>query len=333
MFRRNFNILVSVIFFLGVGGIPASGASEKIRVAHFPNVTHAPALIARATRHFENRLGDNIAIKWRTFNAGPEAIEALFAGAIDILYVGPNPAINGFVRSEGDALRIIGGVASGGSGFVVRENSKIEKFEDLRGKRIASPQKGNTQDVALHHRMREKGLKSKAEGGDVEVFHISGGDQITALLKEQVDGLWTVEPWLARLVAEADGKILFEEGELWPDAKYATTVLVVRRKFLNEHRDLVQKWVKAHEEIIDWINGNDAQAKKLFNEEFERETGASLPPAYLDRFFSRIQFTTDPMEASVRQSARWAFEIGYLGENEPHLDGLFDLSFLKQGNR
>ena len=191
-----------------------SGQSQKIRVGHFSNVTHAPALIARATQHFEARLGDGVLVEWKTFNAGPEAIEALFAGAIDILYVGPNPAVNGYVRSQGEALRILAGVARGGSGFVVRSDSGINQFEAIRGKRVSSPQKGNSQDVALHYWMRKKGLIPKTEGGDVEVFHIAGGDQITAFLKGQVDAAWTVEPWLTRLSAEASGRILFEEGEL-----------------------------------------------------------------------------------------------------------------------
>lgn len=327
MFNRPILKFLFVVLLLG-NQTPALAESTKVRVGHFPNVTHAPVLIARAKKHFENKLGPETAVDWKIFNAGPEAIEALFANAIDILYVGPNPAVNGFVRSQGEALRIIAGVASGGAGFVVRKDSGIERFEDIRGKRVASPQKGNTQDVALHHLMHEKGLVSRTEGGDVEVFHISGGDQITAFLKGQVDAIWTVEPWLTRLVTEASGKVLFEEGELWPEAKYATTVLVGRRKFMEEHPGLVEKWVGAHVEIIEWINSNYTQAKKLFNKEFEREGGKLLPPVYLDRFFARIQFTTDPMEFSVRESAQRAFEIGYLGGNQPDLKKLYELSFL-----
>ncbi len=327
--------VLKFLFFFFLSGIQATafGETVKVRAAHFPNVTHAPALVARATQHFESRLGEGSVIEWKTFNAGPEAIEALFAGAIDILYVGPNPAINGYIRSNGEALQIVAGVAAGGAGFVVRQGSGIERFEDIRGKRVASPQKGNTQDVALHYLMRQKGLASKTQGGDVEVFHIAGGDQITVFLKEQVDAIWTVEPWLTRLSSEANGQILFEEGELWPDAKYATTVLVVRRKFLKEHPDLVEKWVKAHVELIDWINGNYPKSKKLFNEEFARETGKSLSPAYLDRFFARIQFTSDPMEFSVRESADRAFAVGYLGKNKPDLKNLYDLSFLENRKR
>lgn len=317
-----------IILLLG-WAIPAVAESKEIRVGHFPNVTHAPALVARATRHFESRLGSEVTIEWKTFNAGPEAIEALFAGAIDILYVGPNPAINGYVRSKGKALRIIAGVASGGAGFVARPEAGIERFEDIRGKRVASPQKGNSQDVALHYLMHEKGLVPRTKGGDVEVFHVAGGDQITALLKGQVDGLWTVEPWLTRLVSEAHGKILFEEGELWPDAKYATTVLVASQKFIHNHPDLVERWVSAHAEITEWINSNYAPAKELFDQESEREVGKPLPAGYLDRIFARISFTTDPMKPQVLKSAERAEVIGYLGKGKVDLSDLFELSFLE----
>lgn len=316
---------------MGGGKISHAGKETvTIRVGYFPNVTHAPALIARATQHFESQMGENIKIEWKSFNAGPEAIEALFAGALDILYVGPNPAVNGYVRSRGDALRIVAGVASGGAGFVVRQGSGIGKFEDIKGKRVATPQKGNTQDVALRHLMKEKGLVSKDQGGEVEIFHISGGGPITAFLKGQIDALWTVEPWLTRLVTEANGKILFEEGELWPDGKYATTVLVVRKKFLDENPDLLQKWVEGHVKIINWINENYTQAKRIFNEEFEREAGKALAPAYLERFFARLTFTVDPMEDSVKESAKRAFEIGYLGRDPIDLANLYDVSFLNQ---
>lgn len=317
-------------FFFASVSVPAYSETPKIRVGHFPNVTHAPALIGRATQHFESRLGPDVLVEWKTFHAGPEAIEALFAGAIDILYVGPSPAVNGYVRSQGDALRIVAGVASGGAGFVARQGSGIEKFNDIQGKRVATPQKGNTQDVALRYLMKEKGLISKDRGGEVEIFHISGGDQITAFLKGQIDAIWTTEPWLTRLTSEANGKILFEDGEFWPDGKYATTILVARRKFIEAHPELMAAWIEAHVELTDWINGNYTKAKQLFNEEFAREAGKQLPPNYIDRFFARITFTTEPMEAQILESARRAHEIGYLGKQKLDLTHLYELSFLKE---
>ena len=328
-----------VIFILLVGFLfnfnsPGFCDAQKIRVGHFPNVTHAPALFARATNHFEKSFGESAKIEWKTFNAGSEAVEALFAGEIDILYVGPNPAINGFIRSKGQALRVISGVASGGAAFVVRKDSGIEKFEDIQGKRVSAPQKGNTQDVALLHSMKEKGLAPKNQGGNVEIFNISGGDQLTALSRAQVDAIWTVEPWVSRLVSEANGKILFEEKELWPEGKYATTVLVASKKFIDQHPDLVQKWVNGHVELTHYINHNLHEAKEIFNKELQFETGKYLAADYLDQCFNRIQFTDDPMQSSLQESAKRAAEIGYLGKNgNSDLSGLYDLSFLEQAKK
>ncbi len=325
-------LLSSVLIIILIQGLnpPVFGETQKIKVGHFPNVTHAPALIAHATGHFEKIFGENTKVDWKLFNAGSEAIEALFAGEIDLLYVGPNPAINGFVRSKGGALRIIAGVASGGAAFVVRPEAHMERFEDIKGKRVATPQKGNTQDVALLHLMKEKGLKPKAQGGDVEIFNISGGDQITAFVKGQVDAIWTVEPWVSRLVSEANGKILFEEKDLWPEGKYATTLLVVRKKFMDQHPDLVQKSVKEHIEITDYINKNLQEAKEIFNKELQYETGKFLSASYLDECFKKIIFTDDPMQSSVEESAKRAAEIGYLGRNTVDLKNLYELSFLSE---
>ena len=162
----------------------------------------------------------------------------------------------------------------------------------------------------------------------MEIFHIAGGDQITAFVKGQIDALWTVEPWVSRLVAEAKGKILFEENELWPEGKYATTLLVVRKKFKEEHPELIEEWVRGHVEIIRWLTDHLTEAKQIFNEELARETGKPLPPAYLDGSFRRIAFTQDPMESQVLEAAERAFQIGYLGRVKVDLSNLFDLSFL-----
>lgn len=311
-----------------------SGSPAKLRVGHFPNVTHGPALIARSLNHFEKVFHPKqIEIEWKTFTAGPEAVEALAANALDLLFVGPNPAVNGFVRSEGELLRIIAGTSAGGSAFVVRKDSGIKVFEDIRGKRVASPQLGNTQDIALRYLMKEKGLSSKAEGGDVEIFNLSGGEQLGAFLAKQVGAVWAVEPWVSRLVDEAGGQILFHERELWPEGRYATTVLVTRKKFSDKHRDLVQDWINSYLDLISWINQNPEDAKEALNLELKRETGKDLPQSYLDRCFQTIQFTSDPMESSVLVNAERAYVVGFLGKKKPDLSGLFDLSFLNAARR
>lgn len=325
---------IIILFFIVTGliipKISFAAESAKIRAGHFSTVTHAPALIGRAQGKFEEALKNKATIDWKIFNAGPLAIEGVFAGEIDILYVGPNPAINGFVKSRGQALRILSGVASGGSAFVVRPESDIEKFEDIKGKRVVTPQLGNTQDVALRYLMKEKNLKSKTAGGNVEIFNLNGGEQITVLSKGDVDAVWTVEPLVSRLEAEAGGKILFDEKELWPNGQYATAVLVVRKKFLDEHPELVQEWVNTHVEIIRWMKKNPEEAKKIFNAELKRETGAALLPQYLDSSFKRIEFTYSPLEDELKEAARQAFAVGFLGRVEPNLNGIYDLKFVNQ---
>jgi len=307
------------------------GAEEaKIRVAHFATVTHAPALVARAKGHFEQEFQGTAQIDWKIFNAGPLAIEALFADEVDILYAGPNPAVNGYVRSKGEALRVLAGVASGGSAFVVRSGSGIERFEDIRAHRVASPQIGNSQDVVLRFLMHQKGLKPRHQGGDVELFHVGGGDQLIAMARGEVDAAWTVEPFVSRLVSEAGGRILLDEGQLWPGGQYATALLVVRRKFVQTHPAWVEQWVRGHVTIIDWMNEHLEEAKRLVNEELRRETGASLSTAYLDQCFNRITFTYEPMEFSVLQSAKRAETLGLLGREKVTLDQLYDLSFLNR---
>jgi NitT/TauT family transport system substrate-binding protein len=165
-------------------------AQSVIRVGAFPNITHSQAMIGKANGWFEKAMGSNVKIEWKSFNAGPAAIEALFAGAIDIAYVGPNPAINGYVRSNGEALRIIAGATSGGAALVVRADSGINKPEEFHGKRIASPQQGNTQDVALRAWLKSKGLKTRDKGGDIEVMPIANPDQLTLFVKKEIDAAW-----------------------------------------------------------------------------------------------------------------------------------------------
>ena len=319
-----------IVFLSSIYAFDVFAQPITIRVGHFPNITHAPALVAKKMGYFEKALGSNYAVDWKIFNAGPEAMEALLAGELDFLYVGPNPAVNGFVRSKGEAVKILAGTAAGGSAFVVRKDSNIKRFEDISGKRVASPQKGNSQDVALIHLIREKNLSLRHEGGNVEIFNISGGDQITAFQRKEIDGIWTIEPWVSRLVSEADGHILFEESELWPEGKYATTLFVVRKKFMDKNPELVQRWIGSYVSFLDWFNQNYTQAKKIFNEELKIETGKELPSAYLEKAFGRIQFSYEPMKEQVLESAKRAAKIGYLGKNHVDLAELYELSFLEK---
>jgi NitT/TauT family transport system substrate-binding protein len=315
-----------VILFLSVPGL----GQTVMRVGAFPNITHAQAMVGKANGWFEKSVGPNAKIQWTSFNAGPSAIEALFSGAIDMTYIGPNPTISGYVRSNGEALRVVAGAASGGVALVVRNDSGIQKPEDFHGKRVASPQLGNTQDVALRAWLKAHGMTSTDKGGDVQVIPLANPDQLTLFLQKQLDASWAPEPWATRLMHEGNAHLFLDERDLWLHGQFVITNLIVSTKFLREHPDLVKKWVAAHVELTEWINGHLPEAKKILNQQIQKETGKALPPAVLDEAFGRMQVTYDPLRSSLLASAHSAFEAGLLGRQMPDLSGIYDLSILNQ---
>jgi NitT/TauT family transport system substrate-binding protein len=308
----------------------AQGNITTIRVGAFPNITHSQAMVGKATGFFEKALGPGVKIEWKTFNAGPAAVEALFAGAIDMTYVGPNPAIQGYVRSNGEALRIVAGATSGGAALVVRNDSGIQKPEDFHGKKVASPQQGNTQDVALRAWLLAHGLKSIDKGGDVQVLPMANPDQLTLFLKKELDAAWAPEPWATRLIREGNGRLFLDERELWPQGQFITCHLVASTKFLHDNPELVKKWIRAHVDLTDWINGHLPEAKKALNQQIQAETGKALPPAELDEAFARLQVTYDPLRPTLLTAAKSAFDAGFLGRQMPDLSRLYDLTLLNQ---
>jgi sulfonate transport system substrate-binding protein len=308
----------------------AQGNVTTIRVGAFPNITHAQAMVGKANGWFDKAMGPNVKIQWTSFNAGPSAIEALFAGAIDMTYVGPNPAINGYVRSNGEALRVVAGAASGGASLIVRNDAGIQGPQDFHGKRVASPQFGNTQDVALRNWLKKNGLKTNDKGGDVQIVPMANPDQLTLFLKKDLDAAWAPEPWATRLIHEGNGKLLVDERSLWPNGQFVIGLLVVNNKFLKAHPDLVKNWIRAHVELTDWINAHPGDAKKLLNEQIQRETNKALPADVLNEAFSRLQVTYDPLHAALNTAAQQAYDDGFLGRQMPDLSGLYDLTLLNQ---
>jgi NitT/TauT family transport system substrate-binding protein len=326
--RTRLGLFLAFFLFAATGLVFAQGG--VIRVGAFPNITHPQAMVGKANGWFDKAMGSQVKIDWKSFNAGPSAIEALFAGAIDMTYVGPNPAINGYVRSNGEALRIVAGATSGGAALVVRNDSGIQKPQDFHGKRIASPQMGNTQDVALRAWLKSNGLKTNDKGGDVQVIPIANPDQLTLFLKKELDGAWAPEPWASRLIREANGRLFLDERTLWPNGQFITAHLIVSSKFLKEHPDLVKKWLAAHVELTDWINGHKDEAKQLLNQQISKETGKALSADVLNDSFGRLQVTYDPLKSSLLNAAKSAFEAGFLGRQMPDLSGLYDLALLNQ---
>ena len=327
--KTNFGAMAAILL-IAASALHAQQKPTVLRVGYFPNITHAQALVGRANGQFEKSLGAGVQVEWKAFNAGPSAIEALFANAIDLTYVGPNPTVAGYFRSQGAAVRVIAGAASGGASLVVRKDAGIQSASDFHGKKVATPQLGNTQDVALRSWMRANGLKSREKGGDVQVIPISNPDQLTLFLKGQIDAAWAPEPWAARLVHEGGGRIFLDERDLWPDHQFVITNIIVSPKFLKEHPDVVKNFLRTHVELTEWINKNPAQAKQIMNQQLQKETGKALPAVVLDEAFSRMQVTYDPIHSSLLKSTQQAFDEGFLGRTQPDLSGLYDLKLLNE---
>lgn len=300
--------------------------AAELRLGFFPNVTHAQALYAKATRYFET---NGIDVKWQMFNAGPTAIEALFSDAIDATYIGPSPTINGYVKSHGEKFVIIAGAASGGAALVVRNAAGINNVADFAGKTLATPQLGNTQDISARIWLLDHNLRLKVQGGTVDLIPLSNADQLTMFRTKQLDAAWTVEPWVSRLELEGNGKIFLEEKTLWPEGKYVTTHLVVTRKYLADHCDTVQKLLAAHIKLTQIINSNKAKATVILNQQIRKETTRALREDVITRALDRVELTWDPIATSLEKQADAAYRIHFL-RKEPNLHGIYQLTLLNQ---
>ena len=321
-------IILAVMILFPISQQSFSQAEDKkvLRIGYFPNINHAQAVIGIGNGDFQKVLGNNIEIKPLVFNAGPSAIEALFAKQVDVTYVGPNPAINGYVVSGGEDIRIISGASSGGAVFIIRADSGIESTKDFANKKFASPQLGNTQDVALRNYLIENGYKTTENGGNVTVLPAKNPDILTLFLKKEIDGAWVPEPWGERLIKEANGKLFLDERDLWPDGKFVTGLIVARSEYLKQNPDVIEKFLKAHIEETQWINNNKEEAVKAFNTELKKLTGQTIPEDTLKESLIRLELTYDPIQQSLYKSANDAFDIGFLGKTKPDLSNIFDLN-------
>lgn len=342
-----------------------------LRLGYFPNLNHAQVIIGLANGHFQKALSENSSdsgenrdkgttIKEYVFSAGPSAIEALYAGQIDVAYVGPNPAINGYMASNGEGIRIISGSASGGAVFVVRNDSGILSTTDFGGKKFASPQLGNTQDVALRKYLKQNGYETVENGGNVTVVPVKPSDILTLMLKKEIDGAWVPEPWGARLVKESNAKIFVDERDLWPpDGKFATTNIIVRTDYLKDNPEVIRKLINAQIDETLWINStlNELQKSNVsstsgnvenqtsqnidkdgmelfihaFNDGLERITGNTVPEDELRDALQRLEFTYDPIKRSLFKMADDAYDLGLIGRGtKPDLTNIYDLGLLNQ---
>jgi NitT/TauT family transport system substrate-binding protein len=316
------------------GGTSVGGSNEKkiLKIGYFPNINHAQAVIGLGNGDFQKALGNNITVQPFLFNAGPSAIEALIAKRVDVTYVGPNPAINGYVVSDGKDLRIISGAASGGAVFVVRNDSGIKSPKDFAGKKFASPQLGNTQDIALRKYLLDNGYKTTDNGGNVTVTPVANPDILTLFLKKQLDGAWVPEPWGARLVKEANGRIFLDERSLWPDGRFVTANIAASTDYLKNNPDVIEKLLAAHVNETIWMDNHKDNAIKAFNIELKKLTGKTIAEDELRQAWSRMDFTYDPLKISLFRSANNAYDLGFLAKGKPRPDllGIFDLTRLDQ---
>ncbi|MEJ1177759.1 MULTISPECIES: ABC transporter substrate-binding protein [unclassified Pseudarthrobacter] len=312
---------------------PAGNPAAELKLGYFGNVTHAPALVGVSQGYIAKELGDT-KLTTQVFNAGPAAIEALNAGAIDATYIGPNPAINSFVKSGGESVNIIAGAAAGGAQLVVRP--EITSAADLKGKTLASPQLGGTQDVALRAWLATQGYKTNVDGsGDVAINPTENAQTLKLFQDGKLDGAWLPEPWASRLVLQAGAKVLVDEKDLWDGSlsgkagEFPTTILIVSKTFAAEHPDTVKALLKGHVKSVEWLNSAAADEKaKVINAALKEAAGAELKADVIDRSLKNIVFTVDPLAGTYPKLLKDGVEAGTTKQAD--INGIFDLTALNE---
>ena len=299
------------------------GAAATLRLGYFPNVTHAPALVGIGEGYFQAALGATT-LKLQAFNAGPSAIEALNAGAIDATFVGPSPALNAFVRSQGKSIRIVAGCTSGGAQLVVRDG--INAAADLKGSTLAVPQQGGTQDVALRAWLQKQGLTFTGGGADVSVTPIDNAQTFQLFSQGRLDGGWLPEPWSSRLVLDAGAHVLVDEADLWPGGQFLTTVLIVRTDFLAAHPQTVTALLRGLVQSVDAIAADPATAQATVNAQIAAAAGQAISDTVIARAFEHLHFTVDPLAGTLQTQLANAVAVGATQNADLH--GIYDLRLL-----
>ncbi|MEH0983401.1 ABC transporter substrate-binding protein [Micromonospora sp. CPCC 205556] len=335
-FRRSVSLVTLAVIGVAAAGTtaacgdedPGAGGSGPVtlRLGYFPNITHAPAVVGVEKGIFTEKLGTGVKLDTKTFNAGPAAIEAIFSGALDATYIGPNPTVNAFSKSKGQAVRVVSGAASGGVALVVKP--EITSVEQLRGRKVATPQLGNTQDVALRHWLREKGLKTTKEGGgDVKVVPQENSQTVETFTSGAIDGAWVPEPFVSRLV-NAGGKVLVDERDLWPDRRFVITNLIVSTRFLREHPEVVKKLVEGQVAANEFVNTRPDESQQAISDHIAKISGKPLDVKLIKQAWPTLEFTNDPIASSLKAGLDHAVTVEL---TQPvSLDGLYDLRYLNE---
>jgi NitT/TauT family transport system substrate-binding protein len=358
--KKSFFIIITLVTFLMLASTSLNSSNAQtnseiiktLRVGYFPNINHAQAVIGFNNGDFQKILGNNTKVETVVFNAGPSAIEALLANRIDAAYIGPSPTINGYVVSDGKDIRIVSGASSGGASFIVRNDSGINSVKDLGGKKFASPELGNTQDISLRKYIVKNGFNTVENGGNVTIVPVSNADIVTLFLKKEIDGAWVPEPWATRLVNEAHGKVFVDERSLWPPTgKFVTANIIVRTDYLKENPDVIKKLLEANVDETLWINkqlnktningineNNNSNSNILkvinaFNNGLKQITGKTIPNDELKEAFARTDFTYDPLKQSLYKIGNDANSLGFISNTkgkELDISGIYDLTLLNK---
>lgn len=327
--RRNLLALgLSAVPLAGLAACSSGGSDEKVklRLGYLPNITHAVPLVGLGTGRFAKALGKSVTLTGTSFNAGPDEVTALLSGAIDIGYMGPNPTVNAWSQSKGEAVRIIAGAASGGASLVV--SNKIKSWADLKGASIATPQLGNTQDVSARYFMKQHGLSTNQHGGgDVHIKPMDNGTAVTSFKSGAIDGAWIPEPYATEIVQDG-GHVLVDERTLWPNGKFVVTDLVVRTDFLQAHPDVVNNLLAGQVDTVDYIQQQPAKAQQEVSAQIGKASGKPLAVSLVKQAWPKMAFTNDPLAATLAAGAKHAEQVGLLDPVD--LKGLYDLGPLNK---
>lgn len=303
-----------------------SNNSLKVRVAFFPNLTHSQALVGMSEGQFQKALGDGVQIEWKQFNAGPSEIEALFAEEIDIGYIGPIPAINGYDKSKGE-LQIIAGATDAGAILVSRKDLCIKNIKELDKKVIAVPQYGNTQDFVLRHILSENKLKDVAQGGSVRIIQAENADIKLLLDRREIDAALVPEPWGSRLIKEVKANIVLDYDEVYLQGGYSSTVVVARKDFINKYPNIIKKFIQTHVELTKYINEENEKVKGVINSQINKLTGVTIPEDIMNASFSRLIITNNPEKESILNFIKVSRDFGII-QNDIKMEELLNLDIL-----
>lgn len=299
----------------------ASASPKALRLGYFANLTHGVALAGTARGTFADHL-DGAHIDPQVFQNGPAAVQAMLAGALDIAYLGPNPAITAWVRTKGRGVRLLAGGAQNGAALVVRK--QITSVEGLRGHSVSTPQLGGTQDVALKTLLQQRGIPTGPASDQVEVLWMANSQTRDQFKQGRLDASYQAEPWVSRLVEEAGAHVLVDETSSWPEHRFATTSVVVSQDYLERCPEQVEQFLAAHVETARWITGNRPQAATVLNAQIKKLTGKKLKKAVITRAMKNVEFSWDPMMANVAEVARHTWETKGI-DIEPDLHDMADV--------